>query len=894
MSRWGQFFSRRERMMEDLDQEIRDFIEHETQDNIARGLPPEEARYAALRKFGNVTQVKEETWEVWSFVWLEQLWQDLRHGLRMLAKNPGFTAVAVLTLALGIGANAAIFGLIDAMLLRPLPVSNPGQLVELWTVVPSRERGLFSYPMAREIARDAKIFSSVAPWSTPVVPLEVNGESVPGAVSQVTGDYFRTFSVRPALGRLFGPEDFKSGARAPGDLAVISYGFWQTRYGGHPDVLGKVLKVNGHPRTIVGVTPHGFFGPMVGVSIDVWTQMMPPATSEEALRSRQNQGFWLTARLQPGVRVAMARAEMETLWPQILQTTVPIQEKTEQRDQFLKQRIKVEAAVAGTPTTSLLDFERPLWVLLVSAGLLLVIACTNLASLLAARAANRVHEMGIRIALGATRWRITRQVVAEGVLLSMGGAAMALPIAYGASGMLARFVWTGFFAITLNLAPDWRILLFTGVVACLTGIMFSLLPAWQARRQDPASLMQRTARWSSRGDGAWKAGKVLIGAQVGLSLVLMTGASLFTRNLAGLRSLDLGFDPQKVVGMLVQPRPEGYKNFDGQIYYRNLIEELSRLPGVRSVSLSSSEPIWRVNVKWTVPVSSGTGANSPDTRIEADQHSVSPNYFATMGIRLLQGRDFSYQDNDHAPAVVIVSRSLAQRFFPGRNAVGQSITVISPTDTQSLQIIAVVNDANLFYVRNQKPTAFYLPFFQQANPMAPYIEIKSFGDPETVLESARRRVEASGREYIFVSETLTHAVNNSLAKDRVLALLSDLFGGMALLLVAIGLFGLMSYSVVGRTPEIGVRMALGAETNGILRLILSDSLRLIVIGMAVGLPAALGLSKLISKMLFNLSPADPISLTAALIIVVGVALLATYVPARRATKVDPMVALRYE
>ncbi len=880
--------------VDDLAEEIRSHLEMEEQENLESGMPPEEAHYAALRRFGNVTLAQERSREMWGWNWAETLWQDLRFGVRQLRKNPGFTAVAVLTLALGIGANAAIFGLINALLLRPLPVSNPGELVELWTVVPNHQRGLFSYAMATEIAGESKVFSSVSAWSGPVVPLEVNGESAPGAVSEVAPEYFQTLRTRPLMGRLFGPEDFKSGAATSGNSVVISYGFWQVRYGGSPDVLGKTLKINGHPYTIVGVTPRAFFGPMVGVSFDVWVPLGPPLMTEEMLWNRQDQGYWLIARLQPGVSVAKARIGMEALWPAILQSAIPAQLNGEQREQFLRQRIQVEPAAAGVLSTSLLQFERPLWVLMAGAGLLLLIACVNLASLLVARAANRLHEMGIRVALGATRWRLTRQVMTEGAMLSMGGAILGLPLAYGASGVLVRFVWTGLFPVALNLRPDWRILLFTGVVACLTGSLFSLLPAWVARQQDPAHLIRHPAGLSSRGSGAWKAGKMLIGAQVGLSLVLMMGASLFTRNLARLRSLDLGFEPGKVLGLWLQPKPGRYKDFDGATYYRTLIDELGRLPGVRSVGLSKLEPIWRVSVKWTKPVSRGSGVNPMDSRVDADAHSISPNFFRTMGIRVLQGRDFSFHDDQHAPAVVIVSRSLAQRFFPTGDAVGQSITVTSETSNQRLQIVGVVNDANLFYVRNHRPLAFYLCFFQQSNPMTAYVEIKTYGDPRAVLEVARRRIEASGQEYVFYSETLAQSVSNSLVYDRVLALLSDVFGGLALLLVAIGLYGLMSYSVAGRTSEIGVRMALGAEPSGILRLVLSDSLRLIAIGLTIGLPVALGASRLVSKMLFDLSPADPISLTVATTIVVGITLLAAYLPARRATKVDPMVALRYE
>jgi putative ABC transport system permease protein len=299
-------------------------------------------------------------------------------------------------------------------------------------------------------------------------------------------------------------------------------------------------------------------------------------------------------------------------------------------------------------------------------------------------------------------------------------------------------------------------------------------------------------------------------------------------------------------------------------------------------------------VKWTIPVSRGSGDNPNANLVEADQHLISPNFFSTMGIPIVHGRDFTFHDDQHAPSVAIISGSLAQRFFPAGDAVGQLVRLPAEAGNQSRRIVGVANDANLYYVRNQKPLAIYTSFFQQARPMAPYIEIKTYGNPETVLESARHRVEASGREYVFASELLRQAVNNSLVNDRILALIADVFGGLALLLVAIGLYGLISYSVAGRTAEIGVRMALGAETNGILRLILSDSLRLIAMGVAIGLPAALGLSRLVSKMLFNLSPADPASLAVALVIVVGIALLAAYLPARRATKVDPMVALRHE
>ncbi|MGA2988275.1 MAG: ABC transporter permease [Terriglobia bacterium] len=893
MSLWDWLWRRRQRE-EDLDEEIQAHLRMAAHERVEQGQSTEQAHASAVREFGNVVLVKEVTRDMWGLRWLEVLLQDLCYGARQLHKNPGFTAVAVMTLALGIGANAAIFGLIDAMLLRPLPVSNPSELVELWTVVPNYEHSLFSFPMASEIESDSRLFSSVALWSCPPVPLEVNGESELGALGLVTPDYFRTLGVRPLLGRLFGPEDFTAGGGTPEDLAVIGYGFWQARFGRSPAVLGKTLKINGYPHTIIGVTPEGFFGVMVGVATDVWTPLTLPRTSEEELQSRQNQGYWLIARLRPGVSVAMARAELETLWPRVLQSTIPGQANAERRDQFLRQGIRIESAAAGFPATSLLQFERPIWVLMGSAGLLLLIACINLASLLVARAANRRHEMGIRVALGATRWRLARQVMTEGTLLSMGGAILGLPLAYGTSGVLVRLVWTGLVPVALDLRPDRRILLFTGVVACLTGALFSLLPAWQSRRQDSAALMRQPAGLSSKGSGAWRAGKVLIGAQVGLSLVLLVGANLFTRNLVGLRSLDLGFNPDKVLGLWSQAKPGGPKNFDGAKYYRTLIDELTRLPGVQSVGVSKSGPISRTTVKWRAPVSRGSGENPTDSRVDADEHSVSPNFFVTMGIRLLQGRDFSFHDDQHAPAAVIVSRSLAQRFFPPGDAVGQSITVTSETGEQSLQIVGVVNDANLFYVRNHRPLAFYFPFFQQSNPISGYIEIKTYGNPSTVLDMARRRVEASGREDVLYSESLTQAVNNSLVDDRVLALLSDVFGGLALLLVAIGLYGLVSYSVAGRTAEIGVRRALGAEPSGILSLILSDSLRLIAAGGAVGLPVALGMSRLVSKMLFDLSPTDPVSLAAALVIVVGIALLAAYLPARRATKVDPMVALRYE
>ena len=825
---------------------------------------------------------------------MSTLLQDLRFGLRMLAKNPGFTAVAVITLALGIGANTAIFTLIDAILLRPLPVSDPGELVELWTVVPGHERSLFSYPMASEIAHDSKLFSSVSTWSGPVVPLEVNGESAPGAVSEVGADYFQTLRTRPFIGHLFSQDDFKSGEATFGYSAVISYGFWQAHYGGSPDVLGKTMKVNGHPYTIIGVTPRGFFGPEMGVSFDVWVPLGPPLTPDEMLHNRQDQGYWVTARLRPGVSVAKARLEMQVLWPGILESTIPAQLNGEQREQFLKQRIRVEGAANGIVGMSLIQFEKPLWVLMTGVGLLLLITCVNLASLIVARSASRLHEMGIRVALGATRLRLTRQVMTEGLLLSVGGATLGLPLAYAASGMLARFVWRGWFTIVLNLTPDWRILLFTGAAACLSAVLFSLLPAWQARRQDPSSLMWYRAGMSTRGGRIGKAGRVLIVGQVGLSLVLMEGASLFTRNLAGLRSLNLGFEPDNVLGILLQPMPGGYKNFDSTTYYRTLIDGLARLPGVRSVSLSKPDPISRVNVKLTRPVWRGSDENRAESPVQADEYWVSPEFFRTLGMHMLQGREFSLQDDQHAPAITIVSRSLARRLFPTGDAIGQLITVLGEKGNQSLQIVGVVGDANLLFVRNQRPLAYYMPFFQKPNPMAPYVEIKAYGDPRTVLAAARRQTQAYGREYIFSAETLTEAVNNSLVNDRVLALLSEVFGGLALLLVAIGLYGLVSYSVAGRTAEIGMRMALGAEPAGILRLILSGSLGWIVTGAAVGLPLAFSASRLVSAMLFDLSPTDPVSLVVALATVLGAALLAAYLPARRATKVDPMVALRYE
>ena len=791
--------------------------------------------------------------------------------------------VAVLSLALAIGANTAIFSLLDALLLRDLPVERPDRLVEL-SVVRRDKKIPFSYPMFREIARGQRVLSGLIGWRPAVVAdVEFHGELFPANVRSVTGNYYSVLGTTPLMGRLISPDD-----KETSPVAVLSYEFWQRRFGGAPDVVGKEIAVEGlarsEPYTIIGVTRKWFTGMETGEGADVTT----PMKSDD---NRALLGVFLTGRLKEGVTSDQARGQLQSFWPGVLQATVSTNTPGLRRDLFLSMGLDVSLAATGVNEELRSHFTRPLYVLMGIVGLILLVACVNLATLLLARAAARSHETGVRVALGATRWTVARQVFAESLALSACGALVGLALAYWGSRLLVALMTEGSLTpVLLDLRPDWRVLSLTASVSVLTGILFGLAPAWRSSREDPATVLQETTRSATGATG--RLGRALIVTQVVLSLVLLLGAGLLVRSFRKLVSADLGFEKASVLELGLGIRPGAYQNLDVNEYHRQLFERISNLPGVDSVGFSdvtmSSGPNFQDRV---APISE---APSLSSGIMASPAWVGPGFFRTLGISLVRGRDLDWNDDGHHPPVAILSSSLAERLFPSGSALGQRIRFSFMPEMQNLEVIGVVDNARFLDLHDARPSAIYLAFQQLTPVPPPHLFVRTRQAPEALSRAVENEVNSLEREYSLGARTLDEKVGQALVEDRAIALLSSFFGGLALVLASIGLYGLMSYSVSRRTREIGVRASLGAQRTAILWLVLREALTLVFVGVAVGVPFALASSRLIASMLFGISPADPATLAAVSLLFVASALIAAYVPAWRASRTDPVVALRTE
>jgi predicted permease len=589
--------------------------------------------------------------------------------------------------------------------------------------------------------------------------------------------------------------------------------------------------------------------------------------------------------LKPGITAEQAQAQLESMWPAILEASLPEGYAGAEREAFLGRRIVAASASTGSSFLRL-KYTRPLLVLMTMVGVLLLVACTNLANLMLARAAGRQQEFGIRLALGARKWRIIRQMLTESLLLSLAGAALGLLIAGWASRLLLDTMWNGVVPLALDAAPDLRVLAFTAFASLLTGVLFGMAPAWNLSRTDAAGALQQNKR-TVRG-GATMLGKVLISAQVALSLVLVIGAVVFVRSLENLRSADLGFrrDGVLLVQLFPQSGSEGQRMPNRVAYYQELAEYLQRLPGVESVSYSHMGPV--LGYEYTQPTSAPSSQAPP---VQAVFEAVGPKFFHLVGMRLLGGREFDWRDNEAAQPVAIISESLSRRLFPSASPIGKRIDYGS---RKGLEIVGVVNSASLWMPQSRAPMAVYLALMQIPTYNSSSIDIRTTGDAGAVLPAVRRVLESFGRHFVLRAETLDQRSAMFLATERMIAMLSSFFGGLALLLASVGLYGLMSYAVTSRTPEIGIRVALGAQPTSVLALILRQTTWLVLVGMAAGIPAALAASRLISSMVYGVTGRDPLMILVSCSILLAVAAIAAYVPAHRASRIDPMVALRSE
>jgi predicted permease len=788
----------------------------------------------------------------------------LREAARTLRKNPGFTFTALVTLALAIGANSAIFTLANALLLVRLPVSQPGRLFEISTLDPKGEKGKLSMPAFQLIQQQAGIFTSALAWRGGAVEnLEMNRITFVGLVDGIGGDYYATLGIRPALGRFITREDI--GLEHP-RVAVIAYRDWQERYSSDPGVIGKTILIDGEPYTIVGVHPKSFPGLIRENAADATIPF-----DAETLRDRKNAENTVIGRLRDGIDPTQARARLEGIWPLIRQATMP--DDAPEHDSFLARRIQIDPAASGI--SYLRDqFMRPLYILLGIVALLLLLACVNLANVALARAHGRAAELSLRAALGASRWRLIGSSLTESFLLAIGGAVPGLAFAYWGSNYIAHLMWQGFTPLVLSFAPDARIVLFTVVVTVSAGTLFGLLPAWRAGRQDPAALIRRGNPRVAGGLGA--AGRTLVITQIALSFAILAGALLFSRGLGKVLQRDPGFSRDRLLVAQLFPRTT-YRGFDMPAYSRQLLESLRAITGVTAAALAASEPAGPV-----LPAN-----------VSAAYRLVVPGFFDTVGMRILRGRDFTMHDDETRPLAAIVSAKLARLISPSGDALGQRVRVGDLKGEFTIEGIA--SDATLDDPRTPNAPVIYVPMFQHPG-LLEYSKaiLRTPGDPARLARAFRERIESLGREYPLRIQTIKEQNDAALLPERMLMLLTGFFGAAGLLLAGVGLFGLLAYTISRRTGEIGIRMALGATPGAIVLLVLRDVAVLVAVGLAAGLAIAFAGARAITAFLYGLSSHDPATLALAAGVLVFVAILTSLIPAVRAIRIDPVGALHYD
>ena len=1009
---------RSKRMLDELHTDIREHIECETQDNIERGMTPEEARYAAMRKFGNVTRVKEDTRDVWRIAWIEDLWQDIRYGLRMLRNSPGFAAVAVLTLALGIGVNTAIFSLINAVMLRSLPVSKPSELVVLrWSARKApRINGYmssgdcvnnlrfgaanpsgcsFSEPMFREI-RNSNQFSGVAAFAN-AGPLALTGNGAASMISGqlVSGDFFHTLGLKAAAGRLLDLSD-DSPTAAP--VAVLNYGFWQSAFGGARDVVGRTIEFNGAAFTIVGIVEQRFTGVTPGSDYDVWLPLAAGShiSNPRMWDDRQEKitWWWLTilGRLKPETPILQAQAAISGMFRnEMLHGAVSLFEMgggmpgppgpRGGRGSASRQLVvggppptgarpvppppsggsqgtvvvggamppagggqgaarmqAVPAPVAqgqaapdatneprtlskpdDEPTVTLVNaqtgltgsrgrFANPLYVLMFAVGIILLIACSNVAGLMLARAAARQKEMALRLALGAGRMRIVRQLLAESLLLAATGGALGIVFASWGSHAIVSFVSNNQpRPLTFATGLDLRVLGFTVAISLFTGILFGLAPAFRSVRVDVTPALKEgfsaSTKISRAGVRRFSIGNALVVTQVALAIVVLVGAGLLVRTLQNLRSIDVGFDSNNLVIFSINPSLAGYKDAQINSFYQDLQGRLAETPGVKSASYSMvpllSGALMATMFNWP-----GTPQDRPS---ESDVLEIGPNFFGTMQISFVAGRSFTTPDyeiaanaaNPSAPHTVatpvIVDQAFVAKFLGKENPLGkrfgQSEASQDGPPSPGYEIIGVVRDTKYSDLRREISPMMYTPQTAQGASF----EVRTAGDPQALVP-AIRHVVAQINPNLPLRDVTTESqqIDRLLFQERLVARLSGFFGLLALALACIGLYGLLAYEVTRRTREIGIRSALGAQRGDVLRLVVKQGLLLAVVGAVAGIGVALGVTRYLKAMLYGVSAYDPTTIVVVSALLVLVALAACLIPARRATNVDPMIALRYE
>jgi predicted permease len=895
----------RRRFEDDFDEEVEAHLALLTERFVRRGLKPEDARYAARQQFGGVTQMKNEIRDRSRFRPLEAVLQDSAYVLRQFRKSPVFAIAAVLTLAIGIGANTAIFSLVDQLILRLLPVHDPQKVVGLAGMgnFYGDSQGtdpLFSYPMYEDIRDHNQVFSQTMCLRPDDFSISVSWESEMVSGELVSGNYFPLLGIRPLLGRLFYTEDTLHTGANP--FVVLSYAYWMNHFGGDRHVIGRTIRVNNYPLTVVGVIRPGFDGLEPGLAAGIFVPItMAPrglANGEYGGRFFDPRLRWVNmyGRLKPGITIAAAKAGLQPLFHQILRKEVGASDfrhaSVYQRDQFLKMWLDV---IPGGQGNSILrrQYEKPLWVLMSVTGLVLLIACANIAGLLLARAAARQKEIAIRLAIGSSRSRIAQQLITEGLVLAIVGAGAGIAVAMAIVKGLVAFLPPEVSGYDISSSPDLRVLGFSMILAFVTGIVFGLVPALQATRPDVGKALKEQSASVTGGAGQYGFRKALVAAQVGLSLLLLTSASLFIRTLENLRSVDPGFQKQNALQFALDLESTGYDLPRARVFFRVLEEKLDSLPGVESAG-TADMPVLSAGA-WVAPMIVVAGYRpKPGEDMTAHVNAVSPGYFKTLGIHLLAGRVFRDSDTPTSRPVAVVNESFVKRFLGNEPAVGRFVGKGNdPSAPADMEIIGVVNDTDYENLRDAAPRQIFLCAAQHYP--GPFVYVRTKQDPRSTFSSIRKLVhEMEPRVAIQGMKTVEQQVDESLATERMIASLSSGFSLIATALALIGLYGVMAYMVTQRAREMAIRIALGAMRGRVIWLVMREVVLLVALGMAVALPFIFVLNRFVRSELYGIQANDLSSIVLATLVMSCVALAAGYIPARRATAYDPMQVLRYE
>lgn len=892
---------RRTRHDQELDAELQQFLEMAIEDKERAGMSREAATRAARLELGSAASVKDRVRDVgWESV-LDATWQDARYAVRTMRRSPGFTAVTTVSLALGIGANAAIFSLINTLMIRPLPVSHPEQLVEPLSVYPGEPRtNAFAWRHYEHFRDHSESFAdllAVARARFQVSGEDVAAETIDG--EYVTGNFFAALGVRPVLGRPIEASDDRPDS-ATAASAVISWSSWMNRWHADPAIVGKAIAVNGVPATVIGVASPGFAGLQVGLSPELWVPAaMEPLIQRPSRRLDGTMTVALMGRLKPDVTIDRALAEMRVL------DRYRIDDMARARQSAASVRgISIELAPAASGFAALRDrFAAPLLVLMAAVAVLLLLACTNVASLLLARGAARQHELALRVSLGAGRIRLVRQALTEALLLAAMGGALGVAVASTGAETLARMLLSGRDFVRLQqrielpVQPDLAVWLFITIVAMLTAILFGAGPAWHATTSAPAGSLRAHAA-SGQTPSRRRFGQALVVAQVAMSVVLLSAAGLFGRHLSNLRNQDFGFERSALLLVTLDPTHSGRSREELFAPYQQLLGRLAGIPGVDSVTLSGVTPISGAGASRFVRVE---GAEEPaDERRYVPLNWVGPRYFETFGTPLIAGRDFAFTDRG-GPPVAIINQAMARHYFADRNPIGGRFQLVGPSASgitgappdQVYEVVGVVGDAKYLDLREPPPRTVYLNAFQEPRMFASQFALRTTGPPGAVATEVRRIVrEDLVTVPITTIRTMDELIDSSLVPERVMAALSNTFGTVAALLAALGLYGLLAYTVSRRTHEIGIRIALGATRAAISRLVLRSALGMVCGGLAIGVPLALLSRRVASRVVTDLPAHSGWPLVIAAAAMLAIALAAAYLPARRAAGVDPVDALR--